>query len=96
MKNELETYINLNSNAPQLNEDELIVVREFRKLLNEKDFTVEQIQASINETMTNTGKKGKNLFMPIRLATTYAQHGPELAKAIYLFGKDVILERLAK
>ena len=34
--------------------------------------------------------------MPIRIALTYEEHGPELAKAIYLFGQDIIYERLSK
>ncbi|SFW06127.1 Uncharacterised protein [Chlamydia abortus] len=34
--------------------------------------------------------------MPIRIATTYEEHGPELAKAIFLFGKEIVFERLKK
>ena len=66
----------------------------FARLLNEKEFTIDSIQEAINETKDITGKKGKELFMPIRLATTYQEHGPELAKAIYLFGEELIKARL--
>lgn len=71
------------------------VVEEFSKQLNKFDFTPEGIQLAINATKEITGEKGKALFMPIRLATTYQEHGPELAKAIYLFGEKIIKERLS-
>ena len=32
--------------------------------------------------------------MPIRMASTYQEHGPELAKAIFLFGEETIKGRL--
>ncbi|RMX35144.1 glutamate--tRNA ligase [Mycoplasmopsis fermentans] len=72
------------------------VILTFKDLLNKNTFTIENIQAAIDQTKEITGKKGKNLFMSIRLATTYIEHGPELAKAIYLYGEDLIKERLAK
>ena len=70
------------------------VVVAFAKALNEKEFSIDSIKASINEAKDTTGAKGKNLFMPIRMFTTYQEHGPELAKAIYLFGEKLIKERL--
>ena len=70
------------------------VVKEFSKLINKYDFTLENIQEAINKTKKITNKKGKDLFMSIRLITTYQDHGPELAKSIYLFGKDLILKRI--
>lgn len=41
-----------------------------------------------------TGIKGKNLFMPTRVALTGSLHGPEFAKIIYLLGKEKILKRV--
>lgn len=71
------------------------VVQTFAKELDKVPFTPEGIQEAINSTKMITEQKGKNLFMPIRLSTTYQEHGPELAKAIYLFGEKLIKERLA-
>ncbi len=82
--------------VPQIENNDIEVIKTFAKLLNEVTFTIENIQNTINETQKLTNKKGKNLFMPIRLATTYVEHGPELAKAIYLFGETIIKERLKK
>lgn len=43
-----------------------------------------------------TGCKGKKLFMPLRLALTGKEHGPELAKLIPLLGGVLCLKRIAK
>ncbi len=42
-----------------------------------------------------TGRKGKALFHPLRLALTGVDHGPELAKLLPLIGRDQVLARLA-
>ncbi|VEU75334.1 Glutamate--tRNA ligase [Mycoplasmopsis maculosa] len=94
IENELKQYKEISSNKPELSNEDKNVAIVFFKKLKEVDFTIENIQECINQTMVETGKKGKNLFMPIRLASTFVEHGPELAKAIYLFGKKTVFERL--
>jgi glutamyl-tRNA synthetase len=42
-----------------------------------------------------TNRKGKELFMPIRLALTGQSHGPELKKLLPLLGRDKVIERLS-
>lgn len=42
-----------------------------------------------------TGRKGKSLFMPLRMALTGRQHGPELAELLVLIGRDRTLDRLS-
>ena len=42
-----------------------------------------------------TGARGKALFMPLRLALTGLDHGPELAALLPLIGRDKALKRLA-
>ena len=42
-----------------------------------------------------TGRKGRSLFMPLRLALTGLDHGPELAQLLPLIGRKKALERLA-
>ncbi|WP_045433354.1 glutamate--tRNA ligase [Metamycoplasma canadense] len=95
IKNNLNIYINPKheTNLSILN---LEVVKTFEELLKNVDFSIENIQKCIDETKNKLNLKGKELFMPIRIATTYEEHGPELAKAIYLFGKEIVLERLKK
>ena len=41
-----------------------------------------------------TGVKGKNLFMPIRVAVSGQMHGPELPETIELFGREKSLAHL--
>lgn len=41
-----------------------------------------------------TGAKGKALFMPLRLALTGLEHGPDLAGLLPLIGRAAVVERL--
>ncbi len=41
-----------------------------------------------------TGVKGKNLFMPARVAITGLAHGPEFINILVLLGKEKILDRI--
>ena len=43
----------------------------------------------------SSGRKGKQLFMPLRLALTGLDHGPELAALLPLIGREKAVERLA-
>ena len=42
----------------------------------------------------STGAKGRQLFMPLRLALTGRSHGPEMAKLLPLIGRDKAYSRL--
>lgn len=41
-----------------------------------------------------TGRKGKALFLPLRLALTGMEHGPEMGKLLPLLGRDKAAKRL--
>ncbi|MFX3674681.1 MAG: glutamate--tRNA ligase [Paenisporosarcina sp.] len=56
----------------------------------------EAIKAAIKTVQKETGHKGKNLFMPIRVVTTGQTHGPELPNAIALIGKEKVIARVEK
>ncbi len=58
------------------------------------DYTAENIAALIKEVQKETGHKGKNLFMPIRVALTGQTHGRDLNQTIYLLGRDRTIDRL--
>lgn len=55
-------------------------------------------QKNINETIKKVGKelniKGKDLFMPVRIATTFETHGPSLPQSIQLLGLDKVIKRI--
>lgn len=61
-----------------------------------EDFSPASIKKAIKATQKATGHKGKKLFMPIRVVTTGATHGPELPDSLHLLGKDVVVSRLKK
>ena len=50
-------------------------------------------KAWTNELKASTGRKGRALFMPLRLALTGLDHGPELADLLPLIGRERILAR---
>ena len=55
------------------------------------DWTMDEITRIINSIKVEQNVKGKNLFMPIRIAATGQIQGPELKQTIFLLGKDKIL-----
>lgn len=55
-----------------------------------------EIKKSIKSVQKETGVKGKQLFMPIRVAVTGQTHGPELPNTIALLGRDKVLNRLKR
>jgi nondiscriminating glutamyl-tRNA synthetase len=52
------------------------------------------IKGIFKAIQTETGLKGKPLFMPIRLKLTGLLHGAELANLIPILGKDLTIQRL--
>lgn len=60
------------------------------------EISFDEAKQIIDQTKTLSGNKGQDLFMPIRLAITGSEHGPELNKIISILGKNLIKERLSK
>ncbi len=48
----------------------------------------------IEALKASTGRKGKPLFMPLRLTLTGLEHGPEMAQLLPLIKRDEVLKRL--
>lgn len=73
------------------------VLRHFANELNEIEvFDAENIKKAMKNTQKATGQKGKNLFMPIRVATTGQMHGPDLPYTLELLGNDTVQARIAE
>ncbi|ERK60514.1 glutamate--tRNA ligase [Gemella bergeri ATCC 700627] len=64
------------------------------KLDSIEDFTADNIKVLIKSIQKDTGVKGKNLFMPIRIASTGSMHGPELNTSLELLGKKRVGTRV--
>ncbi|WP_314004660.1 glutamate--tRNA ligase [Gemella morbillorum] len=79
-----------------LKQDTTVAVFEdfLEKLEIAGDFTSESIKTLIKTIQKDTGVKGKNLFMPIRIASTGSMHGPELNTSLELLGRDRVVTRV--
>ena len=79
-----------------LKQDTTVAVFEdfLEKLEIAVDFTSESIKTLIKTIQKDTGVKGKNLFMPIRIASTGSMHGPELNTSLELLGRDRVVARV--
>ncbi|GFN36563.1 glutamate--tRNA ligase [Tepidimicrobium xylanilyticum] len=64
------------------------------ELENIEEIDGEFAKTIMKKIQKSTGIKGKNLFMPVRVALTGYVHGPELVSIIYLLGKQNILDRI--
>ena len=71
------------------------ILNAFKEELNEIEEIDEEFAKGIMKSIQkSTGVKGKNLYMPTRIALTGNNHGPELVNIIYLLGKQNILNRI--
>ncbi|MEM8785757.1 MAG: glutamate--tRNA ligase, partial [Pseudomonadota bacterium] len=64
-----------------------------RASLPEGEMTQDTWGAWTGALKAATGRKGKALFMPLRLALTGRAHGPEMGKLLPLIGREAILTR---
>ena len=64
------------------------------QLLPPEPWDTKTWQAWTNDVKTATGRKGKGLFHPLRLALTGEESGPELALLLPLIGRAKSLKRL--
>jgi glutamyl-tRNA synthetase len=65
------------------------------RIAGEIDWAGDPWQALTNALKDATGRKGKQLFLPLRRALTGMDHGPDMAALLPLIGRDRALERLA-
>lgn len=61
-----------------------------------EEWTSQNVKKAFKAVQKETGIKGKNLFMPIRVAITGQVHGPDIAVVIELLGKDMAKARVEK
>ena len=64
--------------------------------MSDDEFVAENIFPQIKAVQKETGIKGKNLFMPIRIAVSGEMHGPELPDTIYLLGREKSIQHIKK
>jgi len=57
-------------------------------------FSAEEVKGAMKRVQKETGYKGKQLFMPVRVAIFGQMNGPDLMKSIELLGRDRVLARV--
>jgi glutamyl-tRNA synthetase len=65
----------------------------FKALLKSVDVHGADMTAILNELKATLNVSGKRLFMPIRIALTGKNHGPELLQLVGLIGKEKVRQR---
>ena len=63
-------------------------------LLPEGEISADTWQPWTKSVAEATGAKGRGLFMPLRLALTGREKGPEIAPLLAFIGRDRIIARL--
>jgi glutamyl-tRNA synthetase len=79
---------------PELNHDERLLVRDAASTAEKLDWSAEPWRALTQELKQASGKKGRELFHPLRLALTGRESGPEMAGLVQRMGRDRALRRL--
>ncbi|HEU0285082.1 MAG TPA: glutamate--tRNA ligase [Sphingomicrobium sp.] len=80
--------------APELAHDERLLLRDAATIAEGLDWDAEPWRALTGELKTSSGKKGRELFHPLRLALTGKESGPEMAGIVARMGKDRAVQRL--
>jgi glutamyl-tRNA synthetase len=81
--------------APDLNHDDRLFIRDAAAVAEAIDWSAEPWQALAEALKAKTGRKGRALFAPLRLALTGRESGPEMAPLLARIGRDRALARLA-
>jgi glutamyl-tRNA synthetase len=79
---------------PELSHEERLLVKEAAAIAEPLDWTSEPWRALTEELKAATGRKGRELFHPLRLALTGRESGPEMAGLVERMGKDRAVRRL--
>ena len=80
--------------APDLAHDERLLARAAAQLARSLDWNDQSWRALTNALKDSTGRKGRELFHPLRLALTGRDSGPEMAGLLERMGKDRATDRL--
>ena len=80
--------------APDLPDEDRAFLADAASQARDIDWSDDPWHALTNELKASSGRKGKALFRPLRLALTGRESGPEMAPLVRLIGKDRCLARL--
>lgn len=70
------------------------LLEQAREVLEQSDFSVEDLTNRLNQLLETTSQKPGVLFSLIRIATTQAPASPGLADTMHVLGKKITLDRI--
>ena len=79
--------------APELGHEERLLVKDAAAIAEGLNWSAEPWKALTDELKQSSGKKGRELFHPLRLALTGRESGPEMAGLVRRMGKERALRR---
>ena len=80
--------------APVISDEDRDFLKAAAELLPPEPWDSTTWETWTEALQNKTGRKGKDLFMPLRLALTGTDHGPELAALLPLIGRKKAAARL--
>ena len=80
--------------APEVVPDDKPLIAEAVKVAADLDWSADPWRSLAGALKESTGRKGRELFHPLRLALTGRDSGPEMAPLIKLIGRERTVERL--
>jgi glutamyl-tRNA synthetase len=81
-------------NPPELSHEERLLVKDAVTIADKFDWSGEPWRMLTDELKQTSGKKGRELFHPLRLALTGRESGPEMAGLLAAMGRDRAIRRL--
>ena len=88
------TVVHGEIDAPSLGHEERLLVKDAAALAEKLDWGAEPWRALTDQLKQSSGKKGRELFHPLRLALTGRESGPEMAGLIAAMGRERAVRRL--
>jgi len=79
---------------PELSHDERLLIKEAAAVAERLDWSAEPWKALTTELKESSGKKGRELFHPLRVALTGRESGPEMAGLVARMGQARSVQRL--
>jgi glutamyl-tRNA synthetase len=79
---------------PELSHEERLLVKDAAAIAEKLDWSSEPWRMLTDELKRTSGKKGRELFHPLRLALTGRESGPEMAGIVTRMGKESAVGRL--
>lgn len=80
--------------APELSHEERLLVKDAASIAEQADWSSEPWRELTSQLKDATGKKGRELFHPLRAALTGRESGPEMAGLVSRMGKERAVRRL--